>query len=222
MQDSPEFKEEGFNTADSSRIPEFNTDWDRLLNVYTIQELPVIPSDSEPESEIIPIGLKVLREFFLDAADSLASEIWFDFAPECKDVVDACYTPIGKGTSAIRIPRSLFFEPDEELGLFAFLFDNLSDGGMFAIHVNQVRTRPSGQDGPFDKRGRIIQPTRPPDAGGIMPDGNEKPEDGIPQVTEVATIRAYRVSLKGRTIPEDVVVQICPRFWYIPTGIQIV
>ncbi len=215
-------------------FPDYKTDWDRLLNVYTIQELPILPADHEPGHDEIPVALKVLREIFLDAADSHALEVWFDYAPGREGVVDACYTPTGKGTSVIRIPESLFYDCADELGIFGFLYRELSDDGMFAIHVNHFRDRPV--DNPFDKRGRIVQPVLPPDhkeyeqqPGSVefplrdtmesVPDTSE--ESKIPGITEVAIIRAYRISLKGRSIPEDLVIQICPRFWHMPTGFTV-
>jgi len=215
-------------------FPGYKTDWDRLLNVYTIQELPVLYSDDEPGHEEIPIALKVLREIFLDAADSHALEVWFDFAPGREGVVDACYTPVGKGTSAIRIPKSLFYETDDDLGIFGFLFRRLSDDGMFAIHVNEFRDRPVNN--PFDKRGRIVQPPLPPDhdkytqLSDVPPFSRQEEipvqpestvESEVPGVTEVAIIRAFRISLKGRNVPEDLVIQICPRFWHMPTGFTV-
>jgi len=197
------------------RIPQFTTDWDRLLNIYNIHELPVLPADGDVGSEDVPLGVKVLREFFLDAANAHASEIWFDFAPEADDYIDACFTPIGKSTTALRIPRRLFFEADEELGIFGFLLDQLCEDGTFAIHVSEFRSRPAVQD-PFDKRGRIKQPPIPPDSPVPQP-----PEPEFPGVTETVTIRAFRVSLKGRAVPDDLVIQICPRFWHMPTGFTI-
>ncbi len=196
-------------------IPRFATDWDRLLNVYNIQELPVLPADGDPGSEEVPIGVKVLREFFLDAASSHASEIWFDFSPEDEDAVDVCFTPVGKSTTALRIPKSLFFRDDKEMGIFGFLMDRFSDDGMFAISESEFRDKP--KTSPFDRRGRIIQPTTPPDAV----NRREETPDTMPGLNEVVIIRAFRVSLKGHSIPEDLVVQICPRFWHMPTGLTI-
>jgi len=199
-------------------IPTFTQDWDRLLNVYNISELPVIPADGDPGCEIIPVGIKVLREFFLEAANAHASEVWFDFAPGGEGSIDACFTPSGRSTTVLRLPGQLFFSEDNEMGVFAFLLDSLTDDGMFAIHVSEFRDKPKRN--PFDKRGRIIQPTTPPDSP--LPNASDINEDDeLPGVTESVTIRAFRISLKGRLIPDDMVVQICPRFWHMPTGFTI-
>lgn len=198
-------------------IPSFKQDWDRLLNVYNISELPVIPADGEPGSEEVPVGIKVLREFVLEAANSHASEVWFDFTPEKENSIDACFTPSGKSTTILRMPKELFFGDNNEMGVFGFMLESLTDDGMFAIHESEFRDKP--RHSPFDNRGRIKQPTTPPEAP--LPNAASKREEDFPGVTEAVTIRAFRISLKGRLIPDDMVIQICPRFWHMPTGFSI-
>ena len=77
-----------------SEFPVYRQDWDRDLGLYNITELPSIPADGDPGSEKLPFGVKIIREFCLDAANSHAMELWFDFAPNRangKDLVDACW-----------------------------------------------------------------------------------------------------------------------------------
>jgi len=213
---------------DLAEIPGYSNDWDRFLSVYNIQELPSIPPDGEPGSETMPLSLKVLREFFITAANDFAMEIWFDFAPEEKasddsersqaseGAVDVCYAPHGRGTTAIRIPDTLFFREYPELGIFRWLLANSDEAGMFAIYSSEFKDKP--RHDPFDKRGRLVPP---PD---FTPSGNStdrEDEPDVPGVTEVAIIRAFRISLKGHEIPNDLVIQICPRFWHMPTGFSV-
>jgi hypothetical protein len=216
MSDTPESFGEEQSWIRAVRIPPYSQDWDRLINVYNIQELPALPADGDPGSEDTPLSVRVIREFFLDAANSFALEIWFDFAPDVPEAIDACFCPHGKAKTAIRIPKSLFFEKDEEYGVLGYLLENIADDGMFAIHVTEFKDKPKYS--PFDNRGRIIQPPTPPESGDVL---HPPEEDEIPGVTETVTIRVYRISLKGHTIPEDLVVQICPRFWHMPTGFQV-
>jgi hypothetical protein len=209
------------NPAGSTGVPLFSNDWDRYLNVYNIQELPLIAADGDPGSEVIPVGIKVLREFLLEAANKYASEVWFDFNPGVDNMIDVCYSTSGKGTSAVRIPKSLLFNLENVYGIFGILLEMSGEEGMFAIHVNEFRDTPSKKRDPFDKRGRIIQPPVPP--GVDSPFRNSAPlseEDqyGLPGIAETVTIRAFRICLKGHEIPQDMVIQICPRFWYMPTG----
>jgi len=222
MPDIPDHDNLPANRAGASRVPLYTTDWDRLLTIYNIQELPIIPADGDPGSEGIPVGVKVMREFLLDAAGTYASEIWFNFGPDGESI-EVCYSPPGKGTIAVQVPRALFFKDDEEYGILGFLMDRFTDDGMFAIHASEFKDTPPSlmKRSPFDKRGRIIQPTTPPDP----PDPPDPPpsetENEIPGITETVTIRAFRISLKGRTVPDDLVIQICPRFWHMPTGFQV-
>jgi len=220
----------------------WTSDWDRGLNVYTIGELPSIPSDTASGGDAVPVSIRIMREFFLGAASAYAPEIWFEFGSPHVDganrnekVVNACYSAHGRGTTALKIPCELFFRDDMELGIFGVLRNRFSNDGMFAIHVSEFRDKPKYD--PFDSRGRVRQPVLPPDHPD-HPDHSrsELPEiknlrkdivqetddtDSFPGVREVVTIRAFRVSLKGNSIPDDLVVQICPRFWHMPTGFEV-
>lgn len=188
--------------------PAYSRDWDALLNVYNVRELPVLPADGDPGSESLPLGLKVLREFCLEAALGHALEVWFDFAPRSDPgVVDACWSSSEKGTTVVRLPGYLLMDGDDDLGIFGYLLRNLTDDGMFAIHVTEFRDAP----GAFTGRPRSPSPQ---DAG-----PTEKPR--FPGLLETATIRAFRVVLKGRIIPNDIVIQISPRFWHMPTGFEV-
>ncbi len=193
----------------------FATDWDRLLNVYTIQELPNIPADGDPGSESVPLSIKVIREFLLEAAGRFATEIWFDYSPGNDDTIDACYNPSGEGTVILEIPRHVFFLDDEEIGIFGPLLNGMAVDGKFAIHVSEFRDKPKRD--PFDSRGRIIQPPVAPLSREMI----EEEKHETPGVTETLTIRAFQVSLKGHEVPGDLVIQICPRFWHMPSGFQV-
>jgi hypothetical protein len=195
---------------DNLRFPQYNTTWDRDLNVYNIHEVPVLPADGDPSSEDIPIGLLILREFCMDAANAFAWEVWFDFAPdEAAGFLDACWTPPGKGTQVVRLPRGILMDDASELGVFSTLFEKSAEDGIFAIHQNEFRDAPKKHN-PWDKRGRLVPP--PP-----MPE----PPDEIPGVMETVTIRVFRLCIKGHAAPEDLVIQICPRFWHMPTGFEV-
>jgi len=209
-------------------------DWDRYLNVYNITELPSIPLDADAEDETIPIAIQVMREYFLNAARKFASEVWFDFEPSAAGggFINACYSVPGKITTALLIPKDLFYQDDNQLGIFGTLYDQYTDEGMFSIHISKFEDKPKYD--PFDRRGRIIQPVLPPDHPDHDPSGFPsedhglktrssctEDEDEFPGLREVVTIHAFRVSLKGRTVPDDLVVQVCPRFWYMPTGFEV-
>jgi hypothetical protein len=194
----------------AGHIPIYSPDWDRLLTIYNVMELPAIPADGDPGSEKLPFGLKILREFCLDAANAYSLELWFDFSSDSDkgDTVDACWTPGNKGTQAVRMPRSVLMEGDGELGVFGYLLSNLSDHGMFAVYVSEFRDAP-GKHNPWDKHGRLVPPPK-----------DEEPET-TPGVIETVTIRAFCLALKGHVIPNDLVIQICPRFWSMPSGFEV-
>jgi hypothetical protein len=200
------FESSEFNKPEGSSIcfPEYTPDWDRWLNVYNIIELPEIPPDGDSRSENLPVSIKILRQLFLDAASKFATEVWFDFEPDISEnewgrgaFVDACYSHYGKGIHAVRMPQKFFFQDDSELGIFRYLLEDLSDDGMFKIQTNEFKDIPVKQD----------------------PDGST---DGsvFPGLAETIIIRAFRVSLKGHEAPQDLVIQICPRFWHMPTGFR--
>ena len=205
--------EGSFNPASEyCDLPAYNHTWDRDLNVYTIQEVPVLPADGDPGSEDLPIALKLLREFCLEAASSYAWEVWFNFAPEGDgESFEACWNPPSKGTLSIRLPRSLFIQGEDDLGVFGTLLRTISDHGIFAIHASEFRDAPPARHKPFDERGRLVPPPEKPPA--------EEPD--TPGLVETVTIHAFRLSLKGHTVPDDLVIQICPRFWHMPTGFEV-
>jgi len=193
------------------RFPVYTQDWDRLLNIYNVMELPVLPADGEPGSEKLPFGLIIIREFCLDAVNAYSLELWFDFAPNDGggDVVDVCWSAGNKGTQAVRVPKAMVMAGDDELGIFGLLLSDLSDDGMFAVHVSEFRDAP-GKHNPWDKRGRLVLP--PP---------KEAQTDETPGVIETVTIRAFHLALKGHTAPDDLAIQICPRSWHMPTGFEV-
>lgn len=207
----PESDKSGRPASGESELPDYNHTWDRDLSVYTIQELPVLPADGDPGSENIPLALKLLREFCLEAASSYAWEVWFNFAPEGDgDVFEACWNPPSKGTLSIRLPKALFEEGEDDLGVFGFLLRSISDQGMFAIHASEFHDAPPARHKPFDERGRLVPPPEEPPQN----------EPDTPGLVETVTIHAFRLSLKGHTVPDDLVIQICPRFWHMPTGFE--
>ncbi len=192
------------------KLPTYDTKWDRDLNVYNIQELPVLPADGDPGCKDLPVGLIVLRELCLDAATAYSWEVWFDFASKKDEgFLDICWTPPSKGTQAVRLPSALLMQGDSDLGVFGPLLEMSAEDGMFAIHVNEFRDAPKKHN-PFDKRGRLVPPPPEPE-----------PEEETPGLVEMATIRAFRLSLKGHTAPDDLVIQICQRFWHMPTGFEV-
>ena len=194
----------------SLKLPGYNTTWDRDLNIYNILEFPVLPGDGEPGSEGIPVGLVLLREFCADAAGLYSWEVWFDFSPDAgPEFIDVAWTPPGKGTQTVRLPRAILFDGDDEIGVFSKLLELADDDGVFTIHISEFRDAP-GKHNPWDKRGRIVpRRTEPED------------EDEVPGIVETVTIRAFRLSVKGHTAPEDFVIQICPRFWHMPSGFEV-
>jgi len=208
--DSEEFRDRPIRTG---ALPQYTLDWDRFLNFYNIMELPVLPADGDPAGEDLPLGLRIMRELCLDAANAYALEVWFDFAPNNAEngVVDACWSSESKGTQCVRLPKRLITDGDDDLGIFGFILRNLSDDGMFAIHVSEHNETPRKKHNPWDKHGRLVPP--PPKADPEPPDA--------PGNVETVTIRAFRVALKGNTIPNDVVIQICPRFWHMPAGLEV-
>jgi hypothetical protein len=195
-------------------LPGFRQDWDRDLGLYNITELPVLPADGDPGSEKFPFGLRILRELCLDAANSHSPELWFDFAPnraDGKDLIDACWSSTSEGTQCVRMPKSVLLEGDDELGVFGNLLRDLADDGMFAIHVSEFRDSVVSMHNLWDKHGRLMSPQERISPG--------KPD--VPGVLETVTIRAFRVALKGNSIPNDIVIQVCPRFWHMPTGFEV-
>ncbi|HDS29883.1 MAG TPA: hypothetical protein ENN67_02440 [Firmicutes bacterium] len=193
-----------------SIYPDYNTTWDRDLNVYNISEIPILPSEVDDGDIDLPIGLYILREFCVDAANAFAWEIWFDFEPhDAEGSIDACWSPPGKGTQIVRLPKSLLFDGRDELGIFSILFDKAAEDGIFAIHQSEFRDAPKKHN-PWDKKGRLVPPPPEPD-----------PPDEVPGMVETVTIRAFRLSLKGHSAPQDFVIQICPRFWHMPTGFEV-
>jgi hypothetical protein len=194
-------------------LPLYAESWDRDLNIYNVLETPMLPADGEPGAENLPVGLRILREFCLDAAAAFALELWFDFAPDgAGGMVDVCWSSERKGTSVVRIPRSLLLEGDDELGIFGALLSDHSDFGIFAVSVGEFNDLPRNKHNPWDSHGRLVPPPPEPDE----PIANE-----TPGFLETLTIRAFHLALKGHKAPEDFVIQICPRFWHMPTGLQV-